>query len=105
MYAVIFRARIGDLDEQYDRTARRMRELAMEHYGCREFTSVTENDTEISISWWESEEQIRAWKNDPEHLQAQQLGREMWYQSYSVQVLEVLRTYDSNPASEQTDRL
>jgi heme-degrading monooxygenase HmoA len=96
MYAVIFRARIADLDEQYGKTARRMRQLAMEHYGCREFTSVTENDTEISISWWESEEQIRAWKNDPEHQLAQQLGREKWYHSYSVQIVRITRAYESD---------
>ena len=33
MYAVIFRAKIAELDEEYDRVAARMRELALGEYG------------------------------------------------------------------------
>ena len=46
MYAVIFRAKIA---KQYTQIAERMRHLAIEKYGCDEFTSVTENNEEISI--------------------------------------------------------
>ncbi|WP_456447687.1 antibiotic biosynthesis monooxygenase family protein [Thiolapillus sp.] len=94
MYAVIFRAVMAEPDDSYITTARRMRELAKERYGCREFTSVTENGVEISISWWDSEQQIQEWKNDPEHLQAQELGQKKWYRSYSVQIVKVIRTYE-----------
>ena len=94
MYAVIFRASMAEPDDSYITTALRMRELAMEHYGCREFTSVTENGTEISISWWDDEQQIQEWKNDPEHLRAQEMGRKKWYRSYSVQIVKVIRTYE-----------
>ena len=95
MYAVIFRAEIKQLDDQYVELASQMRTLAMEKYGCKEFTAVTEGTQEIAISYWESEEQIRAWKQDAEHLVAQQYGREEWYQSYRVQVMKVIREYDS----------
>ncbi len=94
MYAVIFRATMGEPDDSYVTTARCMRKLAMERYGCREFTSVTKNGTEISISWWDDEQQIQEWKNDPEHLQAQEMGRKKWYRSYSVQIVKVIRTYE-----------
>lgn len=93
MYAVIFRAKIRNPDEDYTRVAERMRELAKNVYGCREFISVTEGDEEIAISYWESEAQIEAWKHDPEHVQAQALGRSKWYRSYQVQVVEVIRQY------------
>ncbi len=96
MYAVIFIAEINDVDEEYSRMAVRMRELASDKYGCSEFVSVTEGKNEISISYWESEEQIRQWKQDSEHLVAQQLGRSAWYNSYRVQVAEVTREYSSN---------
>ena len=49
----------------------------------------------MAISYWESEAQIRAWKADPEHQAAQRMGRARWYLSYSVQVVEVLRGYES----------
>jgi len=39
------------------------------------------------------EESIRAWRNHPEHVLAQQAGRDRWYESYSVQVAEISREY------------
>ena len=50
-------------------------------------------DTELAVSYWESEEQIKAWRNDPEHLRAQARGKEKWYTDYPVQVVKVLREY------------
>lgn len=95
MFVVIFRARVRQFDEEYSRTAARLRELALTEFGCLEFQAMTEGRDEIALSYWPSEENIRAWKSHPEHLQAQQLGRERWYESYSVQVAEVGRQYRS----------
>jgi heme-degrading monooxygenase HmoA len=67
-----------------------------EKYGCVEFSAATEGDEEIAISYWESEEQIKSWKNDPEHLEVQEKGKSKWYRSYQVQVVKVLRNYASN---------
>ncbi|WP_455222122.1 antibiotic biosynthesis monooxygenase family protein [Kaarinaea lacus] len=93
MYAVIFRAEINELDESYSDTAARMQELAKTKYGCIDFVAVTEGNQEITISYWNSEEQILAWKQDPEHQLAQKLGRSKWYKSYQVQVVKVEREY------------
>jgi heme-degrading monooxygenase HmoA len=95
MYAVIFRAKLARPDGDYPVVAARLRELALEQYGCTEFTACTEGDTEIAISYWDSEEQILAWKRDPEHISAQQLGRSSWYRTYSVEVVKVVRAYGS----------
>jgi heme-degrading monooxygenase HmoA len=95
MYAVIFKAKIAQLDAEYGVMAARMRELAQTRYGCVEFISVTEGDREISISYWENEAQISAWKQDPEHLLAQEAGRSKWYKSYTVQIVELKRQYSS----------
>jgi len=96
MYAVIFRAETKELDEAYYETARRMRDLAEKKYGCTEFTTITEGNKEIAISYWDSQEQIKAWKQDVEHLVAQELGRSKWYKSYQVQVVEIIRQYGKN---------
>ena len=93
MYAVIFRAEINELDQTYSSTANRMRELAINEYGCTEFTSCTDEGSEIAISYWPSIEHIRAWKNNSEHQQAQELGKTKWYKSYQVQIIEVLKEY------------
>ena len=96
MYAVIFRAQIREFDESYSKMADRMRELAINEYGCIEFTSCTEGNNEIAISYWPNKEAIQAWKNNPDHQKAQALGKSKWYQSYQVQIVEVLHQYGRN---------
>jgi heme-degrading monooxygenase HmoA len=96
MYAVIFRAEIAELDAEYLAMAERMRNLAIDQYGCKEFIANTEGNTEIAISYWENESQIKEWKNNSEHLSAQSKGRSKWYKSYTVQFVEVIREYSSN---------
>ncbi|NOX43196.1 MAG: antibiotic biosynthesis monooxygenase [Gammaproteobacteria bacterium] len=96
MYAVIFTAKVDGQDEEYSRVAKHLKKLALEKYGCLEFVSVTEGGNEIAISYWENEEQIKVWKNDSEHILAQDLGRTKWYESYKVQVVEVIREYRHN---------
>lgn len=96
MYAVIFRAEINEFDQSYFDIAARMQELALSKYACLEFTALTEGNQEIAISYWESEKQILAWKQDPEHKKAQELGRSKWYKSYQVQIVKVERAYSSN---------
>lgn len=93
MFVVIFRAKVRQTDPQYTRIAARMRELALNEFGCLEFTAVTEGSDEIALSYWPSEDHIRAWKAHPEHVLAQQLGRERWYDAYTVQVAELTREY------------
>ena len=72
-----------------------MRALAKAKYGCMGFDAVAEGNTEIAVSYWENVEQIEAWKRDDEHLAAQKRGRQEWYESYQVQIVEVLRAYSS----------
>lgn len=93
MFIVIFRAKVRTLDEEYSKTAARLRELALKEFGCIEFSALTEGSEEIALSYWPSEENIKLWKSHPEHLAAQKLGREKWYESYSVQVAEISREY------------
>ncbi|PIE00262.1 MAG: antibiotic biosynthesis monooxygenase [Thiothrix nivea] len=93
MIAVIFRANIKTLDSEYTETANRMRNLAFEKYGCKDFIAICEGNQEIAISYWPDEASAQAWKNDPEHIQAQQTGQQKWYESYTVQVTEVRREY------------
>lgn len=94
MFVVIFRARVRVMDEEYSAMAGRLRDLALNEFGCTAFHAVTERDEEIALSYWPSEEHIRAWKQHPEHLEAQRLGRERWYESYSVKVAEISRSYE-----------
>ena len=100
MYAVIFRAKVAQFDAGYHQTAERMRDMALREYGCLEFSSCCEDGREIAISYWDNEEQIKRWKKNADHLAAQENGRSTWYESYSVEVVEVVRAYsfDASPA-------
>lgn len=93
MFVVIFRATIRSHDDEYSKVAARLRELALTEFECVEFHSVTEGRNEVALSYWASEENIRAWKSHPEHLAAQARGKEVWYESYSVQIANVTREY------------
>ncbi len=93
MYAVIFTARLADIDGDYSAMAAQLRELALAEFDCREFRASCEDGQEIAVSLWDSLEQIRAWKAHPLHARAQALGRERWYKSYNVKVVEILREY------------
>ena len=105
MYAVIFRAEIKELDKSYSDMANRMRELAISEYGCTEFTSFTEGNSEVAISYWPNKESIQAWKNNSEHKRAQALGKSRWYKSYQVQVVEVLHQYGRNTSPQPSTSL
>ncbi|WP_372659150.1 antibiotic biosynthesis monooxygenase [Hydrogenophaga sp.] len=101
MFVVIFRARVRQFDAQYTSVAAQMRELALKDFGCLEFTAVTEGEQEIALSYWPDEASIRAWKQQADHQMAQQLGRERWYASYSVEIAEIQRSY-ARPSSAPT---
>jgi len=95
MYAVIFRAEITELDAEYSTVATRMRDLAINEYGCLEFISCSEGQNEIAISYWENLDHIKRWKQNAEHLQAQESGRSKWYRWYKVEITKIERSYES----------
>ncbi|MBY5991386.1 antibiotic biosynthesis monooxygenase family protein [Ferrimonas balearica] len=98
MYVVIFRARVAQLDARYSDLAGQLRQRALDEFGCREFVAVTEGQEEIALSYWDSQADILAWKADSEHRVAQSLGRDQWYQHYSVEIAQIERAYGTRPA-------
>lgn len=95
-YAVIFTAQVKQFDAEYSATAANMRELAFAEHGCVEFHACTEGKQEIAVSYWQDLDNIGSWKQNIEHLAAQKLGRDKWYESYTVEVVEILRSYTSD---------
>ncbi|MGY8814062.1 MAG: antibiotic biosynthesis monooxygenase family protein [Gammaproteobacteria bacterium] len=93
MYAVIFKAEVNEFDQQYFDMVETLRALAKDQYGCIDIISATEGLNEITISYWNSLDDIKKWKQDEVHQDAQRLGKEKWYTSYKVQIVEVMREY------------
>lgn len=57
--------------------------------------SVANDDGQgISISYWTDLDSIKAWKDDALHKEAQELGKSEWYTYYSVEICEVLSSYE-----------
>jgi len=46
----------------------------------------------LTVVWWQDEATLRAWREEARHRVAQRLGRELWYQYYTLEVAEVIRT-------------
>lgn len=95
MYAVIFRSTIKRLDADYDQVSKRMRELAFKDYNCADFTAVVEGHDEIAISYWHSLDDIKAWRKNPEHIEAIKRGKNDWFSHFQIEVVEIKRAYQS----------
>ena len=95
-YSVIFVNQRSDNDEQgYQQMAARMMELAAVQEGFLGADSVRDaHGFGITVSYWRDEASIFAWKRQGEHLQAQKLGREKWYETFSLRIAKVERAYD-----------
>lgn len=93
--AVIFsNLHTGTDPDGYATTAARMEELAASQPGFLGIESVRgEDGSGITVSYWRSEEDARAWKRHGEHLLAQETGRTSWYRRYRVRVATVTREY------------
>lgn len=96
MLVVIFRAKAAALDARYIEFANQLRDKALNDYNCVEFVSAHENGNEIALSYWNSEDDIIRWKKDAEHLVAQQLGKQAWYENYRVEICDIQRSYSSD---------
>lgn len=101
-YAVIFSSLRTAGDHGYGETAERMVELAREQPGFLGVESLRGADGfGITVSYWESEAAIRAWKLQGEHTAARERGRKEWYEHFELRVAKVERAY-SGPRGERT---
>nr|WP_227554384.1 antibiotic biosynthesis monooxygenase [Acinetobacter lanii] len=87
---------MNTLDTEYNILARQLREKAISDYHCEKFESLCEDGREIALSYWNRLDDIHAWHLDAEHLLAQTLGKEKWYSHFSVEICEILRSYQAS---------
>ncbi|SEN84608.1 antibiotic biosynthesis monooxygenase [Paenibacillus sp. OV219] len=93
-YAVIFTSERTDGDNGYGAMADHMVELAAGQPGFLGVESARESSgVGITISYWESLEAIKNWKENPLHLVAQRKGQTDWYAEYGVRISRVERQY------------
>ena len=96
--AVIFTSiRTAGDDDGYEEMAQRMDALAARQPGYLGIESAREG-IGITVSYWGSVQDARAWKAVAEHQLAQRLGRNRWYRTYRVRIATVQREYGSSNA-------
>jgi heme-degrading monooxygenase HmoA len=92
-HAVIFASTTTDDSGGYAEAAARMIELAARQPGFLGVDSARSDGVGITVSYWTSEEAIRAWKEEAEHAAARDTGRARWYDAYELRVARVERVY------------
>ena len=94
-FAVIFTSTRTSGDQGYEAMAERMVALARLQPGFLGVESARGADGfGLTVSYWASEAAIAAWRAQADHLQAQRLGSERWYEQFSITVARVLRTQE-----------
>ena len=89
----IFRSRLRPENaDEFGELAVRMLALAEAMPGFISYKVYASEDGErCSIIEFESPEHLRAWREHPEHREAQRIGRERYYEEYTLHVGEPMR--------------
>lgn len=90
-YAVIFASQRTEGDNGYRKIAAKMVELASQQKGFLGVESARDEDLGITVSYWESLEAIKNWKENTAHQVAQERGKTEWYKNFSLRVCRVER--------------
>lgn len=90
MIVTIFRSRLNpDYAEEYASVAERIHALAEQQPGFVSIkTFVSEDGERLSLVQFDSWDSMHAWREHPDHLEAQTLGRERFYTEFSVTSFE-----------------
>ena len=95
-YAAIFSSTHTGAHEGYAEDTETILELARERPGFLGIEAAGDDELSIAVSYWDSDDAIRAFKELAEHLIIQKRGRETYYKSYKMRVARVERDYGFN---------
>lgn len=103
-YAVIFTSLRTSVEAGYGETAEHMVALAARQAGFLGAESARGPDgLGITVSYWRSLEDIRAWRADLEHTAAREQGRRQWYSHYELRIARVEHAYGWDAALNTCD--
>lgn len=93
MVISIFRSRLrSENADEFGALAETMLQRAQGMPGFLSYkVYVAEDGERCSIIEFETHEQLREWRDLPEHRRAQEVGRERYYQEYSLHVADPVR--------------
>lgn len=99
-YVIVFRSRLRPgIDFEYEARAEQIHALAVTMPGFIAVkTFVAEDGERVTISEFDTAEHLAAWREHPEHLKAQQEGRDRFYTTYAIQICRVERAAEFDAA-------
>ncbi|MGV6801661.1 MAG: antibiotic biosynthesis monooxygenase family protein [bacterium] len=101
-YAAIFvrqhMAQKTDDSNEYEKVAEHMLALAKQMPGFLGFESASDNEGfGITISYWQTLDDIENWRQHEDHKAAQRRGKAHWYDAYTIRIAKVERAYQGPP--------
>lgn len=92
-YAVIFSSIQSNDLTGYEEMAKRMLEQVTKQPGFLGIESARET-LGITVSYWKDLKSIKSWKDNSEHIIAQEKGKRKWYQSFKTRIALVEKYYE-----------
>jgi heme-degrading monooxygenase HmoA len=90
--AVIFTSVLNESSDGYQSVSDRMTEMVQQQSGFLGFESARE-EIGITVSYWKDEASVLKWSSNLEHQEAQRLGKEKFYKTYTIRICKVERAY------------
>ena len=91
---ILFRSKLTDqAREDYQAMNAELETLVRQNSGFVDVKSYTGADGErLTVVWWRDEESLTEWRNLMRHREAQNTGRQKWYEYYNVEVATIVRS-------------
>jgi heme-degrading monooxygenase HmoA len=93
-FIILFRSKLtGQAGEDYQAMNAELETLVRENPGFVDVKSYTAQDGErLTVVWWRDEQSLAEWRNLARHREAQNTGRQKWYEYYNMEVASVVRS-------------
>lgn len=97
MLVILFRSKLTpEAGDDYSAMNSELESLVRQNSGFIEAKSFKADDGErLTVVWWKDDkESLRAWRELPRHREAQNTGRQKWYEYYKMEVAKIERIGD-----------
>ena len=84
---------------EFETASQQMQEQVKKYDGClgeAPCSSIENENIFVTLFYWRDRESIKAWRDDPQHVEIQHLGREKIFAWYKIRVCEIERQYGWN---------
>jgi len=90
----LFRSKLTEqAGEDYQAMNAELETLVRQNPGFIDVKSYTAQDGErLTVVWWRDEQSLAEWRNLARHREAQNTGRQKWYEHYNIEVASVVRS-------------